>query len=790
MSSGETSPLVSVIIPSYNHEKYIGETVNSVLNSSIRDLELIVVDDGSRDGSVEIIKSFQDPRLKLICQENAGAHRAMNRGASIARAPWLAFLNSDDRFHPRKLEAHLETHEKDAQLEATATRIRFIDEKGTELNENHPRRQWYAYALAEYIRQGSLYASLFMVNHLVTTSALFVKQNVFNEIGGFGGLRYTHDWLMFVSLASRKRFKVIEQPLLDYRMHDTNTIEEDLTSVYMEMNFLLAWRMFEEFRNGSQRLSPGEVIRLISENPRLSPRLFLFFEYMFTSQDIEIDSVLETLLSTDHPVAQYARQILEEDGAGLEGVRRAARKNREVLPEPQDDMSQHPADTLSVPTHNGKSPSGISADLGRTRALLAQKEARLESVFQSYSWRITAPLRWGLDRLVALKGSVTRLKAQPAGRKKKACRRQSPVVGAREHPLAVTCYFYGAPSETFIRRHMFDLLPKKTVIVAVEEHDPFGWPTRADGPLLITKQLPAGADEIEAVADLFIRHNVKVVLGEFLNMAYSWIDLADDLGIRLYGHGHGVDISQMLRNPVWQERYRKYNQTAGVITMSQVSKVRLTKIGIEESKIHVVPYGVDVPASPIERPDRGTVTCLAVGRFVPKKAPLKTLEAFSIAARDNPHLRLVFVGDGPLMDDARKFTQDRGISEKVRFTGVIPNDRVWRLMKDSDIFVQHSIVDPEKGDEEGMPVAIIEAMAHSMPVVSTKHAGIPEAVINGTTGLLVEEGDTEAMAKCISELAHNSQKRRSMGIAGWERAAAHFSWETEKEALRKILELE
>jgi glycosyltransferase involved in cell wall biosynthesis len=789
MSSGETSPLVSVIIPSYNHEKYIGETVNSVLNSSIRDLELIVVDDGSRDGSVEIIKSFQDPRLKLICQENAGAHRAMNRGASIARAPWLAFLNSDDRFHPRKLEAHLETHLKDAQLEATATRIRYIDGNGTELKEKHPKRQWYANALAEHHRQGSLYASLFMVNHLVTTSALFVKQNVFNEIGGFGGLRYTHDWLMFLSLASRQRFKVIEQPLLDYRVHDTNTIEEDLTSVDLEVNFLLAWRMFEEFRNGSPRLSPEEVIRLISQNRRLAPRLFLFFQYMFTSQDIEIDSVLETFLSTDHPIAQYAKQILDEDGAGLEGVRRAARKNSEVVSEPRGGISQHPENTLNVSTHNGRSLSGISAELGRTRALLDQKEARLESVFQSYSWRITAPLRWGLDHLVALKKSVTRLNPQPVGGRKKAYRRQSSVVGAREHPLAVTCYFYGAPSETFIRRHMFDLLPKKTVIIAVKEHNPFGWPNRADGPLLITTQLPAGADETDAVADLFIRHNVKVVLGEFLNMAYSWIDLADDLGIRLYGHAHGADISQVLRNPVWQERYRKYNKTAGVITVSQVSKARLTQIGIEESKIHVVPCGVDVPASPIERPDRDTVTCLAVGRFVPKKAPLKTLDAFSIAAQDDPRLRLVFVGDGPLMEDARNFTQGCGISEKVRFTGVIPNDQVRQLMKDSDIFVQHSIVDPIKGDEEGMPVAIREAMAHSMPVVSTRHAGIPEAVEEGTSGLLVDEGDVEGMAACIRKLAGNHRTRLQMGRAGWSKAASRFSWDREKKDLLRILGL-
>jgi glycosyltransferase involved in cell wall biosynthesis len=98
-------------------------------------------------------------------------------------------------------------------------------------------------------------------------------------------------------------------------------------------------------------------------------------------------------------------------------------------------------------------------------------------------------------------------------------------------------------------------------------------------------------------------------------------------------------------------------------------------------------------------------------------------------------------------------------------------------------------VDPVSGDSEGLPVSIIEAMAHGLPVVSTRHAGIPEAVVHGETGLLVEEGDLSAMAEAILRLAHDAALRDKMGLAAHERARAHFTWQLERDRLREVLGL-
>jgi glycosyltransferase involved in cell wall biosynthesis len=88
------SPLVSVVIPSYNHRHYIGEAIQSVLGSTMQDFEIVVVDDGSVDDSVNVIEQINDRRIKLIRQSNRGAHAAINTGVAAASAPWIAILNS------------------------------------------------------------------------------------------------------------------------------------------------------------------------------------------------------------------------------------------------------------------------------------------------------------------------------------------------------------------------------------------------------------------------------------------------------------------------------------------------------------------------------------------------------------------------------------------------------------------------------------------------------------------------------------------------------------------------
>jgi glycosyltransferase involved in cell wall biosynthesis len=206
-------------------------------------------------------------------------------------------------------------------------------------------------------------------------------------------------------------------------------------------------------------------------------------------------------------------------------------------------------------------------------------------------------------------------------------------------------------------------------------------------------------------------------------------------------------------------------------------------------KVHAIPYGIDVPERFTGRERTTPVRLLAVGRMVAKKAPVLTLDAFRRARDGSTAMRLDYVGSGPLLSSARHFVATLGLQDSVALLEGQTNQAVHALMRAADVFVQHSMCDPDTGDEEGLPVSILEAMAHGLPVVATRHAGIPEAVEHGVTGFLVEEGDSVAMAQRIQQLAGDHSLRIAMGRAGWERARRLFDWSLERDRLRAVLGL-
>jgi glycosyltransferase involved in cell wall biosynthesis len=375
------------------------------------------------------------------------------------------------------------------------------------------------------------------------------------------------------------------------------------------------------------------------------------------------------------------------------------------------------------------------------------------------------------------------------------------------YPLAIFNAWIGVRSETFIRRHMQDLLPGGTVVVAWDANGPPCGHWRVDGPVLSLKSLPRRplARRLVAVAarscgwqcppraaevkEFVEQHQVQVILSEYLDYGLLWIDFARKLGVRFFAHAHGYDLSRLLRIRKWRTAYRRYNEADGVISMSHFGKARLAALGVASSKIHVVPYGVDVPEEPLPRPESENIRCLAVGRMVRKKAPLLTLEAFRRARATCSALYLDYVGSGDLLPAAQQFVRDHALGHCVALHGPEPNETVQERMRHAHIFIQHSMTDPKTGDEEGLPVSILEALAQGLPVVSTFHAGIPEVVEEGVTGYLVSEGDSAGMAERLVGLARNPDLRQRMGLAGWQRVKERFTWERERNDLLQILKL-
>lgn len=218
------NPQVSVIVPSFNHEAYIGAAIRSVLAQSLDAFELVIVDDASIDTSWSIIEGFDDPRIRTLRhQSNCGAHATLNEALAMACGEYVAILNSDDIFHPRRLEALLDAA-RAADAGLAFSDLEFIDDDGQPIAD-HPRtlehqrtRQWCG---------GQPASTWFLAGNLaVTTSNFLFRRQLLDELGGFLPLRYTHDWAWALTVAAHQPLCWVREPLLRYRVHAANTLSE------------------------------------------------------------------------------------------------------------------------------------------------------------------------------------------------------------------------------------------------------------------------------------------------------------------------------------------------------------------------------------------------------------------------------------------------------------------------------------------------------------------------------------------------------------------------------------
>jgi glycosyltransferase involved in cell wall biosynthesis len=177
--------IVSVVIPLYNKEPHVKRALRSVLNQTIQDFEIIVVDDGSTDKSLQKVKSFSDPRIRLITQENSGVSIARNKGIEEANFKLIAFLDADDEWMPDYLETILRLRENypDAGMYVTSLKTEFIDnvlmDKDEELRKLIPDEGLLLNYFKLCLKKTASERELF------STCSVTVPKKVFSEIGGF-----------------------------------------------------------------------------------------------------------------------------------------------------------------------------------------------------------------------------------------------------------------------------------------------------------------------------------------------------------------------------------------------------------------------------------------------------------------------------------------------------------------------------------------------------------------------------------------------------------------------------
>ena len=218
--------LVSVVIPAYNSEQYIATCIDSVLGQTYQNLEVIVVDDGSTDKTVQIIAEYNSDRIKIYSQINSGAASARNHGVQKASGEWIAFIDSDDIWSTDKLQKQLE-HCSDYQWSHTDSYfLGDIYEKNTrvsDLSEKH---------------SGDIFTRL-LIENFIGTSCVVIKKAIFQEIGGFStSYRALQDWELWIRVASKYDICYCEEPLVYYRVHSASTSRSTRKTLPYHINLI------------------------------------------------------------------------------------------------------------------------------------------------------------------------------------------------------------------------------------------------------------------------------------------------------------------------------------------------------------------------------------------------------------------------------------------------------------------------------------------------------------------------------------------------------------------------
>ncbi len=205
-------PETSVIITAYNYGKYVETCINSVLNQTYRDFEIIVVDDGSTDDTPEILKRYEKYD-NILChrQNNGGQANSKNRGASLAQGKYVAFLDADDKWDPTKLEKQIPLF-LNSSVGVVYSGGKYMDPDGQDIvlpTDTNPYR---------YPKRGKVTEHLF-IDNIVPFSSSVVRRACFTEFGGFDeSLKMGIDWDLWLRLSTAYEFDYVGEPLMIYRI--------------------------------------------------------------------------------------------------------------------------------------------------------------------------------------------------------------------------------------------------------------------------------------------------------------------------------------------------------------------------------------------------------------------------------------------------------------------------------------------------------------------------------------------------------------------------------------------
>ncbi len=252
---------------------------------------------------------------------------------------------------------------------------------------------------------------------------------------------------------------------------------------------------------------------------------------------------------------------------------------------------------------------------------------------------------------------------------------------------------------------------------------------------------------------------------------------------------HGADVMVDMNKAAYRSTTLKMLDAVKlVLVRSESLRCALLDLGCEPEKIEIQRTGIPLEEFSFRErifPKNGDWRLVQAGRLIEKKGLPVTLRAFAAFLRQYPNATLTIAGEGPLLGELQNLACDLNIAQRISFTSFISQGELRQIYYQSHIFV-HPSQTGRDGNQEGVPNAMLEAMATGLPVFATEHGGIPEAVENGVSGVLVTERDDEALARALVNAAQDPGFLSSVARAGAEAVREKFNLGKQPQLLEDV----
>jgi colanic acid/amylovoran biosynthesis glycosyltransferase len=263
-------------------------------------------------------------------------------------------------------------------------------------------------------------------------------------------------------------------------------------------------------------------------------------------------------------------------------------------------------------------------------------------------------------------------------------------------------------------------------------------------------QLSAG--EVNSLRRVLGRENASLLHIYFGHIAVHLLPLIRSWPRPVVASFHGADVMVDLEKPAYREATTRMLEAVRLVLVRSESLGEAVRtLGCPPEKIRVQRTGIpigDIPFRSRAWPTDGAWHLVQACRLIEKKGLRTSLRAFADFAKQHPRAKFTIAGEGPLLEELQRAARELGVAEKISFPGFISQHELRDLFYDAHLFIHPSETGAD-GNQEGVPNSMLEAMASGLPVFATTHGGIPEAIENGVSGVLVPEGDQAALSRAL-----------------------------------------